>query len=152
MADAPRLDLSGFLPYQLSVAAEAVSRVFARRYAREFGLTVPEWRVMAILAEAEAMATQEIIERTQMDPVRVSRAVLRLTRKGLVDRTTHPRDQRAHVLALSAEGLAVYSQIVPIARALEREFAEGLTPAERARLEEVLARIHARARMIEGKD
>ncbi|MDB5570726.1 MAG: MarR family transcriptional regulator [Hyphomicrobiales bacterium] len=145
---AKRLSLSRFLPYQLSVAAESVSRVFARRYEESFGLTVPEWRVMAVLAETDRIPTQDIIERTQMDPVRVSRAAIRLADKGLVQRKTNPRDQRAHLLSLSAEGLAVYGQIVPLARDLEQDLTETLTEAERAQLEAILAKIHARGRML----
>ena len=146
--DDERLELARFLPYQLSVVAENVSRVFARRYAQTFGLTVPEWRVMAVLAEMGDIATQDIIERTQMDPVRVSRAAIRLTDKGFVARRVHPEDQRAYVMRLSPKGVEVYRQIVPLARALEAELTESLTPVERQRLEEILAKIHAHARVL----
>ncbi len=142
------LSLARFLPYQLSVAAESVSRVFARRYERAFGLSVPEWRVMAVLAEMDSIATQDIIERTQMDPVRVSRAAIRLADKGLVQRKTNPKDQRAHLLSLSPTGLSVYAQIVPLARDLEHDLTESLTEPERAQLEAILAKIHAKGRAL----
>ena len=38
--------LDDFLPYRLAVAAQQVSRRFARLYAAEAGLTIPEWRVL----------------------------------------------------------------------------------------------------------
>ena len=41
--------LEDFLPYQLSVAANRVSRLFARRYSEAFGLSIPEWRVIAVV-------------------------------------------------------------------------------------------------------
>jgi DNA-binding MarR family transcriptional regulator len=147
-AETHSLSLARFLPYQLSVVAESVSRVFARRYEKSFGLSVPEWRVMAVLAESDRIATQDIIELTQMDPVRVSRAAIRLADKGLVQRKTNPKDQRAHLLSLSAKGLSVYSQIVPLARELEQDLTETLTEAERAQLEAILTKIHARGRAL----
>ena len=43
-----RLEL--FLPYRLSVLANRLSREFARRYQDEFGLSIPEWRVIAAVS------------------------------------------------------------------------------------------------------
>ena len=43
------LHLEAFLPYRLSVASNLVSRASARRYQSAFGLSIPEWRVIAVL-------------------------------------------------------------------------------------------------------
>ena len=48
----PDFDLAAFLPYQLAVVAARVSKGFADRYRAEFGLTIPEWRVLAHLAQS----------------------------------------------------------------------------------------------------
>ncbi|MBX9758347.1 MAG: MarR family winged helix-turn-helix transcriptional regulator [Beijerinckiaceae bacterium] len=147
--------LDRFLPYQLSVAAEALSRLFARRYEEAFGIAVPEWRVIAVLGEgsdagAQRLETQAIIDRTQMDAVRVSRACARLTAKGLVSRTVNPADQRAHVLALTARGHEVYASIAPMALDLERSLMAGLDAQERRTLEDLLAKIRTRAAQVAG--
>ena len=47
--------LSQFLPYQLAVAAAHVSREFSTRYRREFGLSIPEWRVLAHIAAEDGV-------------------------------------------------------------------------------------------------
>ena len=146
------LRLAEFLPYRVSVAAESVSRAFAERYEAEFGLSIPEWRVMAILGEGEALLTQAVIARTEMDRVKVSRAVIRLAEKGLVSRAPHPEDQRAQVLRLSARGTALYRRIVPRAHALQAELAEVLTPAEITALLAMLDRLHRRAASLLGED
>jgi DNA-binding MarR family transcriptional regulator len=143
--------LDRFLPYQLSVAAEALSRLFARRYEEAFGIAAPEWRVIAVLGEAPPKAgvgTQAIIDRTQMDAVRVSRACTRLTAKGLVSRSVNPADQRAHVLALTARGCEVYASIAPMALDLERSLMDGLDAQERRTLEDLLAKIRTRAAQV----
>jgi DNA-binding MarR family transcriptional regulator len=151
------LRLAEFLPYRVSVAAESVSRAFAERYEAEFGLSIPEWRVMAILGEGEALSTQvlstqAVIARTEMDRVKVSRAVIRLAEKGLVSRAPHPEDQRAQILRLSARGAALYRRIVPRAHALQAELAEVLSPAEIAALMGMLDRLHRRAASLLGED
>ncbi len=142
--DAP-LVLAEFLPYRFSVVAERMSQVFADRYEREFGLSIPEWRVMAVLGEHSPRSTQQVIEATEMDRVKVSRAVIRLTDKTLVARKPHPDDQRAHVLSLTRRGLGTYRQIVPLARSLQAEIAAALKPEELRALDHILARLHASA-------
>lgn len=124
------LALGTFIPYRLSLLAESVSRAFAQHYEQRFGITIPEWRVMAVLGEGSARSTQEVIERTRMDRVRVSRAAIRLEDKGLIVRTKPPGDQRAHRLQLSRRGLAMYRQIVPLAHALQAELVQVLGSRE----------------------
>jgi DNA-binding MarR family transcriptional regulator len=146
------LRLADFLPYRISVAAESVSRAFAERYEAEFGLSIPEWRVMAILGEGAPLSTQAVIARTEMDRVKVSRAVIRLADKGLIQRTPHPEDQRAQMLRLAPQGLALYRRIVPRAHALQAELADALTEGEIAALGEILDKLHRRAARLLGED
>ena len=62
-------DLNGFLPYQLALAAEKVSRDLSAVYAREGGLTVPEWRVLAHLAQSGEVSVRDIEARVGMETV-----------------------------------------------------------------------------------
>jgi DNA-binding MarR family transcriptional regulator len=138
--------LQDFLPYRLSALAEVVSAVFAQRYQERFGLSIPEWRVMAVLGESSPRSTQQVIDRTGMDRVRVSRAVIRLSDKRLLQRHPHPEDQRAQMLSLSRAGREVHGRIVPLAQDMQARLAGALSEAERAELDRVLAVLLARAR------
>lgn len=142
--------LERFLPYRLSVLANYSSRAFARRYGDAFGLTIPEWRVMAVLARFAPLSANEVAERTAMDKVRVSRAVARLLKTGLVDRTTAREDRRRSTLRLSRAGRKIHAAIVPLARALEAELLAGIGEAERAQLERLMDKLLARARSLGG--
>lgn len=51
--------LNEFLPYQLAVAAAHVSRGFADPYRAECGLSIPEWRVLAHLAQSGTVSARE---------------------------------------------------------------------------------------------
>ena len=63
------------MPYRLSVLTNIVSMSIAEAYEREFGLTIPQWRVIAVLARYPDLSAIEVAERTAMDKVAVSRAV-----------------------------------------------------------------------------
>jgi DNA-binding MarR family transcriptional regulator len=144
-AGTPQLVLHDFLPYRISVVAEAVSHLFATRYEERFGLSIPEWRVMAVLGEGAPQTTQQVIARTGMDRVRVSRAVIRLADKGLLDRAPLPHDQRAQRLSLSPAGREIYARIVPLAQEMQAALAAALTEQERAQLDRILGKLAARA-------
>src|SRR6185295_15856376 len=89
-----RLDLEHFLPYRLSVLSNRVSDAIARQYSDRFGLSIPEWRVMAVLGGTSGLSARDVAERTAMDKVQVSRAVESLVRARRVARTEDAEDGR----------------------------------------------------------
>lgn len=144
------LDLEGFLPYRLSVVTNLVSRAFARRYEAPHGLTIPEWRVMAVLGRFAPLSSQEVGDRTAMDKAKVSRALQRLISSGLVARRSNPSDNRQNMLALTRRGRTMYGRIVPQALELERELTAVLLPGEREMLDRLLARLQERVDSMPG--
>ena len=143
-ADHTVLELDRFLPYRLSVLSNRISQDIARLYADRFDLGVTEWRVMAVLGRYPDLSATEVAERTAMDKVAVSRAVTSLLADGRLRRRTHGKDRRRSVLSLSAKGLRVYDEIVPLALAYERRLLEGLPGDERAALHRLLSRMEER--------
>ena len=139
------LVLEAFLPYRLSILSNTVSSRIAKSYAERFSLTVPEWRVMAVLGRFPGLTAGEVTERTAMDKVQVSRAVARLLRTKRIERRVVDGDRRARHLFLTAEGRAVYSEIVPLALDYERRLAVSLSAAERGQLEKLLSKLAAAA-------
>lgn len=139
------LRLERFLPYRLSVLANVVSSAVAGAYARRFGLSIPEWRVLAVLAESPDLSAAEVARRTAMDKVAVSRAVRALLRSGRIVRRTAHADRRRSALRLSPAGRRVYAQVAPFALRYERELLAPLGDAERALLDRVLHVLLARA-------
>ncbi|WP_437441239.1 MarR family winged helix-turn-helix transcriptional regulator [Sphingomonas morindae] len=139
------LRLQHFLPYRLSIASNQVSGLVAEAYDRLFGLSIPEWRVVTVLAEAAPLSQLDIVGRTLMDKMTVSRAVRPLVARGLLDRETHKGDRRAQHLRLSTAGRSLYECVAPQALAMEAALLEGFTAAEVAALESALDRLRARA-------
>ena len=137
----PMLELDNFLPYRLSVLSNTVSGAIADAYSQRFGLSIPEWRVLAVLGQCPDISAKQVTERTAMDKVRVSRAVALLVRKGHIECRTHPEDRRYSILRHSAAGHAIYERVVPLARAYERKLLETLTVGERKSLDRLLAKL-----------
>jgi DNA-binding MarR family transcriptional regulator len=142
------LNLDRFVPYRLSVVTNRMSSAIARRYSERFDLTIPEWRVIAVLGQTPGLSARDVAERTAMDKVQVSRAVRSLLAAKRLTRTAHASDGRASVLALSRKGRAIYAEIVPLALALERQFLSELSPKEHKYLDRLLAKLAAAARAL----
>jgi DNA-binding MarR family transcriptional regulator len=139
------LTLERFLPYRLSVLASTIGAKVAATYDQRFGISIPEWRVMAMLAQHPDISAVDVAERTAMDKVAVSRAVQGLLSKGHIKRQIHAEDRRRSMLTLSASGRAVYKRVVPAARALESQLLTALSARERKTLDELLGRLQERA-------
>ena len=139
------LVLEEFLPYRLSVLMLRVSNAIARSYERQFRLSVPEWRVMAVLGRFGPLSANGVAEKTQMDKVRVSRAVARLVKAGRINRRVDRADRRRSVLALTPAGESIHREIVPHARRVEARLLAGLTSGERAALDQLIKKLEARA-------
>lgn len=139
----PVLKLNTFLPYRLNNLAEAVSRSFSRIYADEFGIGIPEWRVVATLGEHAAMTARDIGLATSMHKTKVSRAVAALETKGHLSRGANPDDQREQLLRLTPDGRAMYEALIPKALAYSKNLETALTDAQRTTLDEIFKRLHA---------
>jgi DNA-binding MarR family transcriptional regulator len=139
------LKLDAYLPYRLSVAANAVSELIARAYRARFGLTIPQWRLIAVLGEEGPLTQQALCARTVMDKVTVSRAAAGLGGRGLVDQTPNAKDGRSHHLGLTSTGRSLYDEIAPLALAYERELLESFSAADRRVMHDLLRRLELAA-------
>lgn len=137
----PAKRLADFLPYQLSVASNAVSTRIAEQYRKRFGLKTTEWRIMAVLGDSGPHTQRELCRLTLMDKVPVNRACRTLEDRGLAARSPNSRDRRSHHLELTAAGRSVHARIMPLAEAIESELFAVLGDAERAAFAEMLHRI-----------
>ena len=113
--------LDDFLPYQLAVVAERVSRQFSRHYREMFGLSRSEWRVVAHLSQQPSVSVREIAAQAELDKSKVSRAVTRLETQGHVTKESSPADRRLVVLALTDKGRQMVAKLTPIAEAYQQE-------------------------------
>lgn len=143
--DGNRLTLDQFIPYRLSVTSNVVSDVIARAYEALFGLSIPEWRVMAVVAERDGVTQQGICTATRMDKVTVSRATIALVDRGLVIRAPNRADRRSRLLALTKPGRALYAEVAPKALEFEARIFASFPADDIERFTAMLRAIEARA-------
>jgi DNA-binding MarR family transcriptional regulator len=142
------LILEDFLPYKLAILSHTVSSLVAHVYDKRFGLTIPEWRVIAIVGRFPGLSAVEVAERTMMDKVAVSRAVTKLIKSGRIDREFADADRRRSILNLSDQGQQVHDEVAPLALKMEDDLLHGLSADEIHTLNGVIERLLARARLI----
>lgn len=137
--DKPSLRLDSFLPYRLSFTTNRVSDVIAKAYESLFALRIPDWRLIAVIAENPAGITQhEIGLKTRMDKVIVSRAAIALIDRGLLARKPVSGDKRSHLLQLTAAGWELYAAVAPKAIELEKRIFDAFPKEDLVRFEKML--------------
>lgn len=125
------LRLERFLPYRLNRATAVASKQFSRIYRDEFGLTVPEWRVLATLNALGTASAKEIGRDSAMHKTKVSRAVTSLQQRRWVTRETDDLDRRIEHLSLTSAGQSAFRRLAPKMLAFEEQTLARLSPAER---------------------
>ena len=144
------LILEDFLPYRLSITSHTVSTNIARVYEKQFGLSIPEWRVIAILGRYPGLSAVEVADRTLMDKVAVSRAVTKMIKNGLIDREFADADRRRSILNLSEEGRRVHNEIAPLALQFEQELLQDISDEDFETFNTILEQLLGKARQLGG--
>jgi len=136
-----KLELGKFIPFRLAALAQKVTDSCAEMYSRQFGVTIAQWRVLAVLAEHETLHSKDVGNIASMDKSKVSRAVQQLEDRQLLTRQKDPSDNRASFLTLTTEGLELYFKIVPQVRLWEEEFMSGVDESEHGKVLEFIEQL-----------
>jgi len=142
------LKLENFLPYRLAVLSNTVSATVARAYDKRFSVSIPEWRVIAVLGRFPGLSAVEVAGRTLMDKVAVSRAVTKLIKNGRIEREFADADKRRSILNLSEAGKKLHDEIATLALDFERDLLQGFSQEEIDSLNGIMERLLARASLI----
>ncbi len=140
------LTLEEFMPYRLARLSSTVSTTIARAYDKEFGLSIPEWRVIAVLGRFPGLSAVEVAEQTFLDKVAVSRAVTKLIKNGRIDRQFADADRRRSILNLSEKGREVHDRVAKLALKFEDDLLMGLDDAEVDQFNTVMDKLLDKAR------
>ena len=146
------LILDDFLPYRLAILSHSVSHSIATVYDDRFDISIPEWRVIAIVGRFPGLSAADVAERTVMDKVAVSRAVTKLIRNGRIDRQFADADRRRSILNLSTKGRELHNEIAPFALRMEADLLADLTEAEIEMLDVVIDKLYAKAQSLTAPD
>ncbi|MDP5054039.1 MAG: MarR family winged helix-turn-helix transcriptional regulator [Congregibacter sp.] len=140
-------ELGEFLPYRFDRLAKHISVSLAHVYRCRFAVSVPQWRVLALLHQTPQMSAKEIAAQGNLDKVMVSRAVSGLEDRGLLKRQVRRDDARVNELCLTPAGTRLFEAIAPLALHWEHDFLAVLNQQERKALTRILDKLeqHAQA-------
>lgn len=124
------LKLEQYLPYRFNQLADQISNSLTSVYSSEFGVSLSEWRILALLGQQDSMISTDISQRTKMDKAKVSRAVQKLDTEGYLVRQRDELDHRVSHLSLTPAGIELYNAIIPKALEWEGSMVEGLSSDE----------------------
>jgi DNA-binding MarR family transcriptional regulator len=132
--DTGAFQLDDFVTFRLAGLAQLVARHGRREYADRFGLSIAQWRILALVAREGETTLNDLADRVRYDKSQISRAISALVERGAVNRTVSPTDLRSNVVSLTAAGRALYEAAMPLGRERQRELLATLTPDQRREL------------------
>jgi DNA-binding MarR family transcriptional regulator len=133
------LAIDDFLTTMMSHASNALRRAITVPYADQAGLTVSEWRMLSVLAEARQLPFMELVARAAADKAQVSRTLRLLEGRGLL--SLHAEQQGARkwqTCRISPLGQALFEQIIPVARQRQAAVLRQLSAEDRVVLHRAL--------------
>jgi DNA-binding MarR family transcriptional regulator len=140
-------EIRDLLSYRVHVVANLLSRGAELRYRREFGVSLWEWRTIALLGAArEALSLGHLARAAGIDKSQMSRVVSGLAKRRIVLREAHPGDGRGVHLTLSKSGRKVYAGLIRAAAERDAAFRNCLSARERDVFEAALSKLAGQAR------
>ena len=144
MPRSAKLDLADYMPHLVNRLGVAFVARFTADALVSRGLSIVEWRVLAVLASSGPQRQTDMSQLTSIETSTMSRLVSRLIRAGLVSRSRNVRNGREVVVRLTARGVKAVAEITPVAVDLEAQAIRGLRQRELASVKRALRSMHAK--------
>jgi DNA-binding MarR family transcriptional regulator len=143
------LHIGHFVTFQLIRLANAAKANVTRKYLAAFGLSVPEWRLLAMTVRFQPVRFSELVANSSIDKGQASRTLQVLTKRGLIaTRSLAGAARRAGdgapvILTVTPKGRKLYATLLPVAQRNQAQLLHLLTREERKTLYAVLTKLYA---------
>jgi DNA-binding MarR family transcriptional regulator len=124
--------------YRFNRIADALAQQ-ALLHAREFGLNLAEYRIVAVLSQSDALSIREIAEHTHLDKAHATRALTDLIDRGLATRVVDAQDRRLRVVRLTPAGRSIANATEPFTRERQVRLEGCVSAAELRAFDKALA-------------
>lgn len=148
--DGKTLHIGQFVTFQIIRLANAAKSNVTRKYLADFGLSVPEWRLLAMAIRFEPVRFSELVANSSIDKGQASRTLQMLTQRGLITVQTlggsarRTRDSGAPViLTVTPKGRRLYGTVLPVAQRNQARLLHLLSRDERRTLFVALNKLFA---------
>jgi DNA-binding MarR family transcriptional regulator len=148
-----KLDLFKFVPFRLNRLSAEVSQALSSEYQERYGLDIPEWRVLATLGfRNEPCTAQYISHCTRTHKSTISRAVMSLMQRRLVERVEDVDDRRAFSLRMTDKGKTLYEELIPRLLRKEQGIMSCLSAQERREFARLLGKMEGSLELVQTQE
>jgi DNA-binding MarR family transcriptional regulator len=138
-----KLNLEDHVPYLVNRAGNLVIQLFSRDLA-QWDVTVPMWRILAVLGEHGPQRLVDLALLTSIDVSTLSRTVGTMVRRGLINRGVASDNRREVVIAIAPQGRKILDKALPSAIRYEQSLISGLPKKDVEATKRVLAAVFER--------
>jgi len=145
--------VTDLLTYRLLRLSNTLGLYSSRRYRNQYDVTLPEWRVLSIIALLGTTSARDISRALATDKAWVGLTVQKLEQRGFLKRASDRQDGRRTLVSLTREGRDVHDAIMANARRRQKRLLGTLGDDGAEKLFASLDRLQAEAeRMLEELD
>jgi DNA-binding MarR family transcriptional regulator len=137
--------VTDLLTYRLLRLSNTLGLYSSRRYRDQYGVTLPEWRVLSIIAVQETASARDVSRALATDKAWVGLTVQKLERGGFVRRISDTEDGRRTLVSLTKQGKRVHDAIMAHAQRRQKRLLGALGGDDAQRLMASLDRLQTEA-------
>jgi len=145
------LNVEEFLTFKLTRLSNSLRTNLTKPYLEQFDLSVPEWRLLALVARFAPMRFSEVTVRSGMDKGQVSRTLRVMASRGLTktkiikDRGSRSTEALAApvMVSITPKGTSLYKAVLPVARKRQADILLTLSESERVSLYSIIDKLAA---------
>ena len=127
-----------FVGFRLAIVAKLIDKCALRLFAEYGGMTIAEWRVLALTSMSSPQTVRRLAETAFVDRAEVSRAAAALVARGILEKRANPEDQRSPLFFITQDGQALFDTVGPIRHEFLRDMLAGVADEERETVDKVL--------------
>jgi DNA-binding MarR family transcriptional regulator len=144
------VDVTQLLSYRILTLSNTLGLWAAREYPERFGITLPEWRVLSVIAVRGTLTAKEIVESLSTDKAWVSRILSGLEDRKLVQIRPGTLDRRSKRVELTRSGQALCVSLSDASAERQARLTAQLQASDLEQFAAVLQELQSRAeRMLE---
>jgi MarR family transcriptional regulator, organic hydroperoxide resistance regulator len=132
----------GYVPYLLRRISDTLIERFTAGL-RPHGITLPMWRIIAVLHGRGATRFHVLVSQTLIEPPTLSRLLKQLRAKGFVTKTSSSVDARGVLITPTKKAMQLVEELTPHAFEVEKETLAGLTDDEAEMFRRLVRRVCA---------
>lgn len=134
-------DVTSLLGYRMSRLSVAIEQAADRDAALVAGLSLPEYRVMAVLESTGQQGVAALQETMLIDKAWISRTLGKLVNKGLAISAPDANDARRTLFSLTTKGQRATHDLIERANKRQELILRGINEHDRKYLMELLSRV-----------